>query len=146
MSLDGFYCGLAAMASDPELVRRARTGDSDWLLRFDLTAIELDRLSIMARNDRMEVICSLYRSNRLTALINTVPTVVKALGERLAAATSEFWAQAPRKDLQFRTEAARFCDFLSARFPDDAYLLEAVDAARATLIDLYDAAQTGSGR
>jgi hypothetical protein len=146
MCLDGFYRGLAAMASDPDLVRRSRTGDVDWLLAFDLTSLELDRLGIMARDDRMEVICSLYRSNRVTALINTVPTVVKALGDRLPATVSEFWASTPRTDLQFRTEGASFCNFVSTRFPEDASLLGVVDAARATLVDLYDAAQTGPGR
>lgn len=139
MSLDGFYRGLAAMAGDPDLVRRSRTGDDGWLLGFDLSSIELERLSIMARDDGMEVICSLYRSSRLTALMNTVPSVVRALGDRLFATASEFWASTPREDLQFRTEGAAFCDFVSTRFPADASLIAVVDAALAQLVDLFDA-------
>jgi hypothetical protein len=138
MSLDGFYRGLAAMAGDPDLARHSRAGDDGWLLAFDLTSIELDRLSIMARDDGMEVICSLYRANRLTALVNTVPSVVRALGDRMSATASEFWAVTPRVDIQFRTEAVAFCDFVSTRFPGDRALLAVVDSARAQLLDFYD--------
>jgi hypothetical protein len=88
----------------------------------------------------MEVMCSLYRSNRLTALINTVPSVVGALGDRLAATASEFWATSPRADLQFLTEARTFCDFVSTRFPTDHRLLAVVAESRTRLMQLYDAA------
>jgi hypothetical protein len=126
------------MVSSPDLVRRIRIGDDGRLLEFELTSIELDRLRAMACDDRMEVICSLYRSNRLTALINTVPNVVQALGDRLAATASEFWATTPRADLQFLTEAAAFCDFVSARFPSDPRLLADVEKSRTRLTELYD--------
>jgi hypothetical protein len=106
VSLDGFYRALAALASDPGLVRGIRGGESDWLLGFELSPLEVGRLEVMARHDGMEVTCSLYRSNRLTALLRTVPTLVEALGDRLGAEVTQFWIATPRTDMQFRTEGA----------------------------------------
>jgi hypothetical protein len=142
MSLDGFYRGLAALASNPELVRRSRTGDQDWLLAFELSPTELDRLKIMACDDGMEVMCSLYRANRLTALLRTVPSLVEALGNRLREEVTEFWRATPRSDMQFRTEGAAFCDFVRGRLPDDGDIARAVVFAETALVDRYDRGAT----
>lgn len=139
MSLDGFYRGVAALASNPDLVRRSRSGDEDWLHAFDLTPLEGDRLRQMARDPGMEVLCSLYRSNRLTALLRTVPTVVEALGARLRAEVDAFWASTPRPDMQFRTEGLAFCDFVRARYPLDLDLNSVVMSAERILLFNYDA-------
>jgi hypothetical protein len=137
ISLDGFYCGLAALISDPDLVRRCRHGDQDFLLAFDLSAAELERLVIMSRRNGIEVMCSLYRSNRLTALINAVPTVVRALGDRLGPTLSEFWISTPEPDMQFRSEGATFCDFVRLRYPNDEILSTIIGDAERSLATLY---------
>jgi len=137
VSLDGFYQGLAALAADPELARGSRAGDREWLRAFDLSPEESGRLVTMAADNGMEVLCSLYRSNRLTALVGTVPGVVYGLGERLDGALSVFWKQVPRSDMQFRTESLAFCDFVRDRYPDDGALQEALAAAGASVIDHY---------
>jgi hypothetical protein len=119
------------MASNPELVRQSRAGQHGWLDGFELTPLELDRLALMACDDRMEINCSLYRSNRLTALVRTVPTVVDALGDRLRDAVTEFWLGHPETDLQFQTEARAFCDFIRIGYPDLAPVIaEAEDELR----------------
>jgi hypothetical protein len=138
MSLDGFYRGLAAMTADPDLVRRCRAGDDEWLLTFELSRRERERLRIMAVDDGMEVSCSLYRSNRLAALVRTVPELVEALGPQLRADVTEFWISTPRADMQFRTEGAAFCDFVRARHSDDRHLVEVVAAAETALAERYD--------
>ena len=145
MSLEGFYRGLGALASNPDLVRRSRDGDFSWVGAFDLSPLELDRLRIMASDDGMAVTCSLYRSNRLTALVRTVPTVVEALGTRLGEVVTEFWIATPRSDMQFRTEGAGFCDFARSRYPDDDDLVAVVEAAETVLVDRYDRAPRAGG-
>ena len=138
MSLDGFYGGLAALAADPELVKRCRAGDQGWMLAFELAPLERHRLNAMARDNGMEVVCSLYRSNRLAALIRTVPALVEALGAGLGAEVSVFWISTPRSDMQFRSEGAAFCAFVRGRHPDERALMEAVAVAEGDLFDRYD--------
>ena len=94
---------------------------------------------MMARDDAMEVLCSLYRANRLTALVRTVPTVVDTLGERLGETVTEFWTSTPRVDMQWRAEAVAFCDFIERKYQDDPALVETSSAARDAVIDYYDA-------
>lgn len=138
MSLDGFYRGLAAMVADPRLVRRSRQGDNQWLDAFELTNLERARLCTMAGDGRIEVMCSLYRSNRLTALVRTVPALVDALGERLEATVTEFWVSFSRPDLQWRTEAIAFCDFVDERYRDETDLRATAAAARNAVVSYYD--------
>jgi hypothetical protein len=133
VSLDGFNAGLAALVCDPDLVRRVRAGDHGWRPDSDVTDRELSRLITMANDPRMEVLCSLYRSNRLTALVRTVPAVVDALGDRLGGTVTEFWNRTPRTDMQFRSEGHAFCAFVRRRYPDNAVLQGVVDEAEAAL-------------
>jgi hypothetical protein len=119
------------MASNPELVRQSRAGQYGWLDGFVLTPLERDRMALMANDDRMEINCSLYRSNRLTALVRTVPAVVDALGDRLRDAVTDFWLSHPETDLQFQTEALAFCDFVRTGYPGLASVVaEAEDELR----------------
>lgn len=131
MSLDAFNAGLAALVSDPDLVRRIRAGDREWRSGSDVTDLEVSRLITMAHDPRMAVLCSLYRSNRLTALVRTVPAIVDRLGDRLSDAVTEFWLSHPRSDMQFRSEAEAFCGFVRQRYGDDAGLQGVVDQAHA---------------
>jgi hypothetical protein len=139
VSLDSFYCALAALASDPELVRRIRRGDAGSLDAFGLSPLEHDRVETMARRGGMEVLCSLYRANRLTPLVRTVPAVVDALGDRLEQTVAEFWKATPRVDMQWRTETVAFCDFVEQRYKDESALVEIASTARESVIDYYDA-------
>jgi hypothetical protein len=139
VSLDSFYRAVAAMVSDPEIVRSIRRGDDHCLAAFDLTPLEHQRLTKMAEQGAMEVLCSLYRANRLTPLVRTVPTVVDALGDRLGATVTDFWTSSPRVDMQWRTEALAFCDFVERKYAGDPALVEASKAARGAVIDHYDA-------
>lgn len=93
---------------------------------------------IMSRQDGMEIMCTLYRSNRLTALIDSVPTVVRALGNRLEVTLSEFWSSTPGSDMQFRTEGATFCDFVRVRYPNDHILNRIITDAESSLATRYD--------
>ncbi len=139
MSLDSFYRALAALACDPELVRRVRRGDDDSLAAFNLSPIQRERVETMARDGGMEVLCSLYRANRLTALVRTVPTVVDTLGARLGESVTEFWTSTPRMDMQWRTEAVAFCDFIERKYPNEPALIDAASDDRDAVIDYYDA-------
>lgn len=137
MSLDGFHRGLALLVADPGVVRTARAGDRGWAEGIDLSPLERDRLVAMAGDGRMEVLCGLYRSNRLTALVRTVPALVDGLGDRLHDTVSAFWAGSPRTDLQFRSEGAAFCRFVRGRFPEDSGLQDVADEAETALVARY---------
>lgn len=125
MSLEAFQVALAQLVSDPELVAAFRrgSGDPSFSARLgELDQLERHRLSTMAHDPRMDVLCSLYRSNRLTALVRTVPELVEALGDELGPIVSSFWREVPRHDLQFRSEAAEFCRFVAGTTTDPAIL------------------------
>ncbi len=117
------------MVADPELIIRARSNDLDWLNHPDLEDHERDRLIMMASDERIEVLCSLYRSNRLTALVRTVPGLVEALGPDLDAVVSAFWRATARTDLQYRSEGEALCRFVMKNVDDP----ELIDAAAAAL-------------
>lgn len=141
MSLNAFYTGLARLVADPELVRAVRADGAGALGDAGaLSAVELERLAVMATDPRMSVMCSLYRSNRLTALVRTVPAVVSELGGRLSEAVTDFWRVTPRTDMQFLSEAQDFCRYVRARFPNDAALVAATDTAEAELRSWFAAA------
>ena len=140
MSRDAFYTALATMVSDPEAVRRLRAGDQQGLAPLNLEPLDRDRLLVMAADPRMSVLCSLYRSNRLTALVRTVPTLVDALGDDLRSILDAYWAQNPRPDMQFASEAREFCSFVDSRAVGDVGLQEIVRRARDTLDARYPTA------
>lgn len=138
MSRDGFERALAALVADPGRVIALRSGDLRQLDAYDLDPQDRCRLQAMAGDDRMAVNCSLYRSNRLTALVRTVPELVDALGERLGAVATEFWAATPRRDLQFVSEGRAFAEFVRNRHPDDPAVCGAARRALADLADRYE--------
>jgi hypothetical protein len=107
---------------DPELTLATQRDGIEWAPSLALTDDERGRLLATAADPRMEVVCSLYRSNRLTALVRTLPLLVEALGGRLGPVISDFWIEQDRTELQVRTEAEVFCRFVAARFPDDREL------------------------
>lgn len=138
MSREGFERALAAMIADPELVVTVRSGDDRPLDAFELEPQDRRRLRAMAADDRMAVNCSLYRSNRLTALVRTVPELVDALGAGLRASATEFWITTPRRDLQFVSEGRSFAEFVRERHADDPALRAAARRATRELADRYE--------
>lgn len=138
MSLDRFYAEFARLISDPEAVRRTRRGDLGALDLDGLTEGELSRLKSMAADAGMEVMCSLYRSNRLTALVRTVPSLVLALRDDLSDIVTDFWREHARTDMQFRSEAESFCAYIRRRYPADPTIQRAVDRAEAQLAERYE--------
>jgi hypothetical protein len=91
----------------------------------------------MAADPRMAVLCSLYRSNRLTALVRTVPTLVDALGDDLRRVLDAYWTRNPRPDMQFASEAQAFCSFVDSLAVGDVRLQEIVRRAQDDLDARY---------
>lgn len=116
MALDSFQATLARLIADPAELAAVRADSANLVIDGAVTRAEWDRLLAMAADDPIEVLCSLYRSNRLTALVRTVPELVDALGDDLSATVSAFWRDTPRTDLQFRSESIAFCEFVAATF------------------------------
>ncbi len=138
MSLSTFYARLARLVGDPALVRSVRRGEARWLRDGDITELEAARLEAMAADPRMAVMCSLYRSNRLTALVRTVPSVVVALGDRLTDTVTEFWRESAETDMQFRSEAESFCRYLRREYTDDHEMQRIIAQAETDLVLLYE--------
>lgn len=112
MTRDGFLRGLAAMAAAPDLVLRIRQTGGAALPELPLTDLERHRLITMAKDPSWDLVCTMYRSNRLTALFRTIPEVMTALGQEAIDVAIRFWAEHPRSDLQFIAEASTFCNFV----------------------------------
>jgi hypothetical protein len=135
VSLECFQSTLSTLVADPELIVRARNNDLAWLNDPDLENHERDRLIAMASDDRIEVLCSLYRSNRLTALVRSVPSLVEALGAELDPVVSAFW-RSTRTTLQPRSEGEAFCRYVM-KSVDDADLIGTATMALDSLRHSY---------
>ena len=141
MSLEQFQLAFARLVSDPNLVGSVRRGEPgpQFSRQMDqLDEIERRRITAMADDPRMDVLCALYRSNRLTALVRTVPALVDALGDRLSDTVTTFWREIPRHDLQFKSEGTAFCSFV-ADTSNDVELQRAAFEAQAELDARYAA-------
>jgi hypothetical protein len=137
--LEQFQVALAQLVADPRLVielRRDPAGTWATELLEPLNDRDRERLVAMAEDPRIEVLCSLYRSNRLTALVRTVPQLVDSLGSALDATVSRFWREVPRRDLQFLSEGRAFCRFVAAT-SDERAMVTAAIAAESSLAGHY---------
>lgn len=99
------------MVASPSLVVAVLNGRPEALEPYELTPRERRRLEAVAAQPGMEVNCTLYRSNRLTPIVMSLPYTCFILGDRLRWIAGRFWDSHPT-DLQFRTEVERFAAFL----------------------------------
>ncbi len=145
MTLAAFQTALADLAASPDLVSAVRA-DAAALTSYDLTARESARLVAIASSRGMHANCVLYRANRLAPIALNLPETCTALGARLPALTSAYWAAEPRTDVHFLIEADRFARYLAgielppavlaALVPEAAVLAGRLAASRAMVAPL----------
>lgn len=114
VSFDKFQRALADVVASPQLCIAIR-GDNSLLDGYDLEPKERERLLAMVSHEGMSHNCTLYRANRLTPLVRSLPRTCDLLGDNLTVVLAEFWAQQPDAEVQFKLEAERFGKYLLER-------------------------------
>jgi hypothetical protein len=115
MSLLGFQRALADLAASPARCARAILNPEPFLEAHDLTHRERIRLTAMMRDRLMATNCVLYRANRVTPIFVFFPLTCRLLASDLRRELDSFWLQTSCIDLQYRSETARFVEFLKVR-------------------------------
>jgi hypothetical protein len=114
MSLAGFQSALADLVASPALCLALRESP-DAVAGYPLTPLERARLQAVVRQRGMSANCTVYRATRLTPLYTMLPLSFAALGPALAAELDDYWAAAPRLEVRFDLEIARFEAHLAPR-------------------------------
>lgn len=114
MTLEAFQRALAdAVASPRRCLEWSRDGSG--LENYDLNPRERERLLAIVRHEGMSHNCTLYRANRLTPIVRSLPRTCALLGDRLTEVLERFWAERPDTEIQFKLEAERFGHYLLER-------------------------------
>jgi hypothetical protein len=111
VSLDQFQRALADAVASPQRCLALRQ-DSSLLDAYDLEPRERQRLLAMVCHEGMSHNCTLYRANRLTPLVRSLPRTCELLGDRLAGVLEKFWVDQPDAEVQFKLEAERFGQYI----------------------------------
>jgi hypothetical protein len=114
VSLDKFQQALADVVASPQRCIALRQ-DSSLLDAYDLEPRERQRLLAMVRHEGMSHNCTLYRANRLTPLVRSLPRTCELLADRLTEVLEQFWIERPDAEVQFKLEAERFGRYVLER-------------------------------
>jgi hypothetical protein len=122
MSLQSFQQALTDLVMSPALRARVAEDPPGSLAPYDLSDLEIRRLTALARDPRVRTPTLLHRSFRLSMLANTLPRTCKALGPRgIRELTHAYWSEGPPRTMQYVKEALRFADFARARLRDGSF-------------------------
>ncbi|MGB5762060.1 MAG: hypothetical protein WBM58_05865 [Sedimenticolaceae bacterium] len=111
MSLDKFQRALAQVVASPQQCIALRR-DSSLLDAYDLEPRERQRLLAIVSHEGMSHNCTLYRANRLTPVVRSLPRTCELLAGRLTEVLEQFWADRPDAEVQFKLEAERFGHYI----------------------------------
>lgn len=114
-----FQQAMADLVASPALCNAVRDDAAVLAARYRLSDRERQRLLAIARHRGMQAACSVYRMNRITPLAMNLRLTLQAIGERLPALVSRYWAEHPRGHTHFYIETDRFCHWLTQQ-PDMA--------------------------
>lgn len=111
--LADFQQALADLVASPPLCNEVRADAACLARRYRLDAREHRRLAAIARHAGMQAACSVYRMNRITPLMMNLRATLRALGERLPATLTRYWAEHASGHTHFYLESDRFCRWLA---------------------------------
>jgi hypothetical protein len=123
-----FQRAFSELTASPDLVKLVRIDPDILHERYDLTDLELRRLSAMVNQPGMECNCILYRANRLAPIVINLPDLCKDLGDDLRDLLSEYWALHSQSGDNFWVESNDFCEFVRAKVAN-GFLSEKVMSA-----------------
>lgn len=115
MSLGAFQRAIADMAASPALCRHVLDDAPGALAGYDLTPLEVERLSSAAAQPGMRMNCMLYRNGRLSPLVSQLPGTFHLLGYKLREVAEAFWVENPKVPRGVPGEMRRFAAFLRRR-------------------------------
>jgi len=125
-----FQRAFSDLTASAELVKNVRTNPDLLDENYDLTDLELRRLTAIVNEPGMECNCVLYRANRLAPIVINLPESCGALGDNLRTLLSEYWENNAQLGDNFWLEAYDFCEFVKARIEAGsipASVLESID-------------------
>lgn len=112
MSLRSYQTAFARMTLDPALCRRIMAEGDAALADYDLTPLELRRLTAIVRQPGMKVNCTLSRANRLAAISGLLPRTCDLLSGQLRELLDRFWSERTMANLQTLPAGLEFAAFL----------------------------------
>ncbi len=142
MTLLAFQTALADLVASPDRCLAVRANPAAALAHYDLDAREQARLAAIVWQRGMSANCTVYRATRVTPLYTLLPLTFALLGEKLTAELDSYWSTAPRMEIRFDLEIARFAAHLTARleagqvsvpWPDAVSDILALEVATETL-------------
>ena len=140
MSLVKFQQALADVVASPQRCIALRQ-DSSLLDAYDLEPRERQRLLTMVRHEGMSHNCTLYRANRLTPLVRSLPRTCELLADRLTEVLEQVWTERPDAEVQFKLEAERFGRYILQHgipgIKDDEHLFYVLREELEGLDDLF---------
>ena len=120
MTLLAFQQALCELIGSPDLCLQTREDPEPFLVRYDLSARERERLTEIVWQKGMSTNCTLYRSNRITPIYTLLHYTCVTLGDRLGATLDAYWAATELRDLEFKHEIHRFARFLGDQIEQGA--------------------------
>ena len=132
-----FQRAFSDLTASADFVKRVRANPELLGDLYDLTDLELRRLTAMVNQKGMECNCILYRANRLAPIVINVPDLCNALGKQLRPLLSEYWEQQAQISDNFWVEAHGFCEFVKRKVSvgsASASVLETLEREQALLI------------
>jgi hypothetical protein len=145
MSQRAFQSVLSRIVLEPDFRDSVRS-EGETVLGGDLTLLERQRLTAVARDAGLDITRTLHKAFRLGKLLMTLPYTCALLGEdQLAQEVSNFWRERPPRSFYFLEEGLAFCEYLALRITHGLqveYLDEVVTYERAAL-ELQRAAIAG---
>lgn len=128
-----FQTSLVRLVAEPDFRDSVRVHGAAALPK-GLSALEQDRLVVLAVDPGMDVNRMLHKGFRLGKLRAMLPLSCRLLGAKLLALEVEaFWSRCPPSSFYFLPEALAFCDHLRARRMRRKYFDEILAFEQATL-------------
>ena len=133
-----FQRAFSDLTASAEFVKQARVHPEILDERYDLTELELRRLTAIVNQPGMECNCILYRANRLAPVAINLPDLCRALGSELRELLSEYWLQSTQAGDNFWVEANDFCEFVRNKIASGVVsetVLEIIEREQAVVIE-----------
>lgn len=115
MSLRDFQRALSDMTLDTRMTTAVRKSGPPALIDYELTALEKQRLVDVARQQGMDLNCSLARGNRFVPIVEMFPLTCELLKPWLRELLDELWSRHRPDNYQLAGEEDAFARFIEEK-------------------------------